>query len=50
MRPREKIEFDFQHNSKGNMPLTKDLEQILEVLLDIRDLLIKKVKKCQEEH
>ena len=40
-RSRKDIEFDFEHTYKGNAPLTKDLKEILEVLLDIRDLMIK---------
>ena len=42
MRPRHRIEQDFNSSiDKGNTPLTNDLKEILEVLLDIRELLKK---------
>lgn len=39
MRLRKEIEDDFENSHKGNVPLTNDLRELLEVLLDIRDLL-----------
>lgn len=37
MRTRKSIEEDFEQSlGKGNAPLTDDLREILEVLLDIR--------------
>jgi len=39
MRSRKEIQEEYEDEYKGNAPLTADLKQVFELLLDIRELL-----------